>query len=114
MYILRDEFVWKPEWQFVFGQEWHSRVRRLKIEKNIKTHLIVNDSSFERTKKKYYASRKATTTAYLPKNKNLKDFAMYILDDVVSIMSMENNNLIGIKITNKSLAENFKIILSLL
>ena len=114
MYILRDEFVWTPEWQFIFSQEWHNRVRRLKIEKNIKTHLIINDSAFERSKKSYYASRKATVTTYLPKKKHLKDFALYILDDVVSILSMENNNLVGIKITNNSLAENFKVILSLL
>ena len=114
MYILRDEFVWTPQWQFIFGEEWHTRVRRLKIEKNIKTHLIINDSVLEKSKKSYYSTRKATTVNYLPKNKALKDFALYILDDVVSILSMENNNLVGIKITNKSLAENFKIILALL
>jgi sugar-specific transcriptional regulator TrmB len=114
MYILRDEFVWTKDWQFIFAQEWHNRVRRLKIEKNIKTYLIVNDSKIEREKAKFYGSRKYTTISYLPKKRTLKDFAIYILDDVVSIMSMENNNLVGIKITNKSLAENFKIILSLL
>lgn len=114
MYVLRDEFVWTPEWKFVFEQEWHNRVRRLKKEKNIKTKLIINDSAIERSKKAYYSSRKATEVRYLPKNKKLKDFSLYILDDMVSILSVENNNFVGIKITNKSLAENFKLMLSLL
>jgi len=39
---------------------------------------------------------------------------MYIMGDVVSIMSMENKNLVGIKITNRHFADNFKNIFDIL
>lgn len=44
---------------------------------------------------------------YLSEKNQVKEFAIYIIEDVVSILSMENNNLVGIKITNIHMAENF-------
>jgi len=107
MYILRDEFVWHPDWQFIFKAEWHNRVKRIKIEKNIKTNLLINDSKIEKQKRDFYQSRKNLKYKYLPKNNSVKQFAIYIIGDIVSILSMENNNLVGIKITNQHLADNF-------
>jgi sugar-specific transcriptional regulator TrmB len=110
MYILRDEFVWRPEWQFIFQAEWHSRVRMIKKEKNIQTKLLINGSKLEKQKKAFYATRKNTEYQYLPTNNSVQQFAIYITGDIVSILSMESNNLVGIKITNQHLANNFKII----
>jgi sugar-specific transcriptional regulator TrmB len=38
--LLRDEFVWEPDWNFIFQQDWHERVKRFKIEKQIHTKLV--------------------------------------------------------------------------
>jgi len=108
MYILRDEYVWKPEWKFVFEKEWRNRVDRIKQEKNITTRLLINDSKVERDKRKYYASRSDVTYRFLPAKQSVDEFVIYILEDVISILSMEKNNLIGIKITNQHLADNFR------
>lgn len=110
MHIVRDEFVWDNKWQFIFKAEWHNKIKAIKKEKNISTKLLINDSKLEKEKKSFYSSRKNTDFRYLPKNKSIKQFAIYILGDIVSILSMENNNLIGIKITNQHLANNFKIV----
>lgn len=106
MYLLRDEFVWQKDWSFIFGEEWHERVNRLKTEKNILTKLLVNPSKIEKDKEDYYKARKNLEFKYLPADRPVKQFALYLLGDIVSIMSMENNNLIGIQITNRMLAEN--------
>jgi sugar-specific transcriptional regulator TrmB len=108
LYLMRDEFVWQPDWKFIFEMEWHERVKRIKIEKNISTKLLVNDSPLERKKSTLYKSKKSLHFAFLPKKHSVKHFAIYILGDVVSILSMEHNNLVGIKITNQSMADNFK------
>lgn len=108
MYILRDEFVWQSEWKFVFDNDWHNRVKRLKTEKNIKTVLLINDSKIERSKTDFYKSKKNLDFHFLPKNKAIKQFAIYITEDIVSILSIENNNLVGIKITNDHIAQNFQ------
>jgi sugar-specific transcriptional regulator TrmB len=108
MFILRDEFVWDKNWSFVFSEDWHQRVRRLKIKKNLKTDLLINDSELERKNSSLYKERKALKVRYLPKKNSVKQFAFYIVGDMASIMSMENNNLLGIQITNKHLTENFK------
>ena len=108
LYLLRDEFVWKPEWKFVFAQEWHERVKRLKKEKNISTKLLINPSKEEKRHQEYYASRKALTYRFLSKKYAVESFGLYILGDMVSILSMEHGNLVGIHLTNKHLAKNFK------
>ncbi|NTW13450.1 MAG: helix-turn-helix domain-containing protein [Candidatus Moranbacteria bacterium] len=105
--ILRDEFVWDPAWEFVFGAEWKRRVKRWKIDLDIRTRLLVNPSALEKSKSKFYASRKKTVTKYLPERETVKDFALYVIDDVASILSMEDGNLVGIRVTNRRIAENF-------
>ena len=108
MYILRDEFVWSDPWSFIFSKEWNERVKRLRTENNINTKLLINDSKIEKEHKRYYDSRVGTEYRLLPKENSVKDFVVYIVGDVVSILSMEKNNLIGIKITNDHIANNFK------
>ena len=108
LYLLRDEFVWQPEWKFIFEMEWHDRVKRLKIEKNIQTKLLINNSELEKKQAKNYKNKKGLKTKFLPTGKEVKDFAIYIIADMISILSMEKNNLVGIKIINKHMADNFK------
>lgn len=107
-YLLRDEFVWRPEWGFIFKQDWSDMVKRLAKEKNIKTKLLVNSSKLEKGKSKYYASRNALQYRFLPEKNAVHQFALYIIGDTIAIMSMEKNNLVGIQITNNHLADNFK------
>lgn len=108
LYLLRDEFVWQPEWKFIFEQDWHGRVKRLKTEKGIKTKLLINNSKIENTHAKFYKSKKELEYESLPSKNSVKQFAIYILGDIVSVLSMEKNNLVGIKITNQHFADNFK------
>jgi len=108
LYLLRNEFVWEPSWQFIFDTEWHEKTKYHKINKNISTKILINDSEIEHQNLKVYQSRKKLEVKYLSKEDSVKDFAMYIIGDVVSILSMENTNLVGIKITNQNLADNFK------
>jgi len=110
MMIIRDEFVWQEEWSFIFKEEWHTKVKNLRREKNISTRLLINNSPLERKNEKYYKTRKALDYKYLPVNNKVDNFAMYIIGDTVSILSTENNNPVGIKIVNKHLAENHKAI----
>ena len=112
MYILRDEFIWRSEWAFVFKKEWHERVSRLKREKNMQTALLVNDTPLERTKTAFYNSRKGLEWHFLPKNQPVKNFALYILGDTAGILSLEQNNLVGLKIVNVTIAENLKTVLA--
>ena len=107
MRILRDEFVWQPTWAFVFEAPWRDKVRRIKIEKNISTQLLVNRSRAEREHTAYYRARKSLEHRVLPAAYPIRQFAMYLVDDIASILSVENNNLVGIQIVNRQLAANF-------
>lgn len=107
-YLLRDEFIWQPEWEFTFRQEWSDLVRRRVIEKNMKTKLLVNSSDLEKSKAEYYGTQKAMQYRFLPSENAIHQFALYIIGDTIAVMSMEKNNLVGIQITNKNLADNFK------
>ena len=108
LYLIRNEFVWQPLWQFIFDKDWHERVKYHKTQKNISTKLLINNSKVENQNLEVYQSRKELEFKFLPAQDSVTDFAMYIIGDVVSILSMENNNLVGIKITNQNLADNFK------
>ncbi len=108
LYLLRDEFVWQPEWKFIFEQEWHDRVKRIKIEKNITTKLLLNPSKTEKAQAAMYDGKKNLSYRFLSPKHLIHQFAIYIIDDVVSVLSMEKNNLVGIKMTNRHLADNFK------
>lgn len=107
MHIVRDEFIWSDEWGFVFEETWRSIVRRMKIEKNVTTKLLVNDSKLERGKTEYYKNTKGLSFKFIDKGHKVERFAQYIIGDIVSVMSMEDKNLIGIKMTNKNLAKNY-------
>jgi hypothetical protein len=108
MYIIRSEFYWTPEWTFIFGDEWHDQVKMWRNERNITTELLINDSKEEKKHLPFYKSRKHTTSRFLPKDQVFKDFALYILGDTVSILSLEKNNSVGVKITNQAMVDNFK------
>ena len=107
MHIVRDEFIWSDEWGFVFEEQWRSIVRRMKLEKNVTTKLLINDSKLERGKTAYYKKTKGLAFKFLAKGHKVERFAQYIIGDIVSVMSMEDKNLIGIKMTNKNLAKNY-------
>ncbi len=104
--ILRDEFVWRPEWNFVFEDDWKQRVKRLRTEKSIRTQLLVNASAEEQRHLSYYRSRKALEMRQIPKQFSVDRFGLYILGETASILSLEHGHLIGIKITNRHLAAN--------
>ena len=107
-YLLRDEFIWQPGWEFTFKQEWNDTVRRWAAEKNMKTRLLVNSSKLEKSKIKFYGSQKSFDYRFLPAQNAVSQFAFYIIGDTIAILSIEKNNLVGIQITNKHLADNFK------
>ena len=108
LYLLRDEFVWRPEWKFIFEEEWHARIKRWKKEKNISTKLLVNESLLEKKEKAFYAKKKSLQVRYLDKKNTISGFAQYILGDTIAILSIEKNNLVGIQITNNHLADNYR------
>lgn len=114
MRILRDEFVWQDEWNFVFEQEWNQRVAKIKREKNIQTKLFVNTSGTERKKQDIYNAKAHTIAFFLPKNSTIENFAIYTIGDSVSLMSTEAQNLVGIYIINKNFADNINTILDAL
>lgn len=114
MYILRDEFVWEDDWNFVFKKDWHDRIKRWRTEKNVKTRLLVNPSKLEKAKQKFYRGKKGLEFRILPPKNQVSQFAMYLINDMVSILSMENNNLVGILITNQHLAKNFENLFGIL
>lgn len=107
LYLLRDEFVWRPEWNFIFDEEWQSRVGRWKKEKNIRTKLLVNPSVHEKAHGALYRTKRGLEYRFLPPETTMDAFALYILGDTIAILSIEKNNLIGIQITNMHLAQNF-------
>lgn len=107
-YLLRDEFVWRPEWKFIFEHEWSDRVRRWIDERHMRTKLLVNASQLERSKGAFYRKQKAFDLRFLPPTNAMRDFGMYIMGDTIAILSVEQGNLIGVQITNQHLAQNFK------
>lgn len=107
LHLIRDEFIWQPDWKFIFEHDWRIQAKRIKMGKAIKTKLLINDSPIERAQLSSYRSKKSLEFRLIPHSHKIKQFAMYILGDIVSILSMEKNNLVGIKITNRHLARNF-------
>lgn len=105
--LLRDEFIWKPEWSFVFETEWRTRVKRFKTEKRLVTKLLVNHSKEERLQAKLYARKRGLEVRTLPKQHTVHDIAQYILGDTIVLLSLEQGNLLGMTITNASLAQNY-------
>ncbi len=107
MYIVRDEFVWEDEWSFVHERPWRKEVGRLKGQRSVSTRLLVNRSALERSKGDYYRTRPGTEFRLLPAASAVERFALYATDDMISVLSVEDNNLVGIRIANRHLAANF-------
>jgi hypothetical protein len=105
MRIMRDEFIWQPAWAFVFEDAWRTRVKRHKIEKGLSTRLLVNRSSEERKHARFYATRKNFERRYLPKP--VERFGLYIVGDTAAILSLDAHNLIGVRLVNRHIANNF-------
>lgn len=105
--VLRSEFIWDTMWSFAWTDEWRSRIRRWKQEKDIRTRLLVNPSAIEKQKLEYYRTRFQLTFRYLPATRAMDRFALYVIGDTAAVMSFETGNLIGLKIVNAHLAENF-------
>jgi len=115
LYLMRSEWIFGSTWSFVFGEEWHARVRKLRQEKNIRQRLLINPTMTERTRSgPLYNSRHGLEYRFLPTAEAINDFAIYILGDTVAIMSMEENNPIGIKMTNHNFADNYSNIFNAL
>ena len=108
LYLLRDEFVWSDDWQFIFEEEWHERVKRIKVEKNITTKLLINPSEEERANVPRYRRTKGLEYRFLDVKDSVGQFALYILGDTVSTLSMEQNNLVGVRTINLHLAKNYE------
>ncbi|GEM_PF-1038784 len=105
MSIVRDEFVWGKGWNFVFSDEWDARVRRLRAERDIRMRLLVNDSPKERAHAAFYRSRTHTECRRL--HSCLVDrFALYLLGDTLGMLSLEQGNIIGIRVTNRHMVKN--------
>jgi sugar-specific transcriptional regulator TrmB len=102
--ILRDEFIWRPEWSFVFEKDWHERVGRIKAEKNLATRLLVNRSTEEKRHAAYYRTR--TRLEHRTLKRPVRAFGLYLVADTAAILSIENNNLLGIRIVNRHIAAN--------
>ena len=110
-YVMRDETLLRPEWKFVFEEQWQNSKRRKKIS----TLLLLNDTATERKRKNEYKKFFKVTTAFLPKNYPLKEFSIMVIGDMVGIISMKNDQLIGIQITSQHIADNYRqLFLSLL
>lgn len=108
MYIIRNNFIYSNDWNFTQEDEWNNLSRKLKEKKNIKTLLILNDSDEEREKEPYYKQISLLEYKFINEKYNFTDYALYILDDTISMISLENNNLVWVRITNKNLANNHK------
>ncbi len=106
--LLRDEFVWTKDWEFIFSDEWQRRVERLKRERNITTKLLVNDSEIEREKEQLYTHNLYIEYKKLPKEHAVQHYAWYILGNTTAVMSFEKNNMVGIQIINENMTENYK------
>lgn len=107
MRVLRDEFVWGDAWSFVFRAPWRDRVRELKAERGLSTRLLVNRSAEERRRLRAHGPRPHLEVRYLPPRHAVRDFALYLAGDVVSVLSLEEGNLVGVQMTDRHLARNF-------
>lgn len=108
MLVVRDAFMWEKEWSFLFEDAWNDKVRRLRTENDISTKLLINGAGADVKNIDYYKKRKHLEFRLLPKSHPIDKFVVYILHETVSILSMEQNNLVGIKITNRHIAKNFE------
>ncbi len=107
-YVIRDEFIWTKRWKIAVDSEWSQRTEGMRMKKNIPTHLLINDSELERSKKDFYNTHEDVKYKFLPQDTQVQKFGLYIIEDVFSILSVEEENLIGFKVHNKNIAHNLK------
>jgi sugar-specific transcriptional regulator TrmB len=112
--MLRDEFAWSSEWSFVYEEAWLSRVARWKKEKNIRTKLLINDSTIERSKRSFYQNQEGLSFRYIPQKSSVASFASYTVGHIALLLSFEGALSMGIVIRNKVIAENNAIIFNAL
>ena len=108
MCILRDEFIWQPEWSFIFGDEWRARVRRFKAEKRVSTRLLINPSPQERKQAAWYRARPQLERRYL--KRPVTAFGLYLVGDTAAVLSIEHHNLLGVRIADRHLTANFRLL----
>ncbi len=106
-HLLRDEFIWRPEWEFVFTPEWHAPIERWKKEKKMRTKLLLNPSKLEKSKSAFYRKQTASEHRFLPVAQTVRQFALYIIGDSTAILSIERGHLSGIHIVNRTIAQNY-------
>lgn len=105
--FLRDEFVWRKEWEFIFKDDWRGTIQRWKKEKSLKTKLLVNPSLLEKSKRKFYSEQKDLAVRYLSREASVADFALYIVGESVAVMSFQKNDMSGVHIVHANMAQNF-------
>lgn len=106
LYLLRSEFVWQPEWSFIFEAEWSERVSRIKQEKKLQTQLLVNASEIEQDAVPLYKDKPNLKYRFLPKEHAVNDFAQYTMGSMTATLSLEEGLLVGVLIDNSNLARN--------
>ena len=104
--LLRDEFVFSPDWAFVSSADWRRQVSSLKEGKEIETRLLTNRSDEEIARSSYYGTRPSLERRFLPASLRLDRFALYVGGDVVAVMSMERGHLSGVRIDDPRVASN--------
>ena len=114
MSILRDDFLWTEAWSFVRTREWRARVRSLRAERDVSTRLLVRRTPLEEEARRRYGSQRHLAQRYLPRGAALERFAIYVLGEIVAVMSTREPSLVGIQIADPSLAENFRALFELL
>lgn len=101
-YIIRDDFEWMPEWQFILENRWQDEKRR----KDIRSKILIKTSQIEKEKQQFYQDLHAVEVRYLPQNHPLSRFSITVIGDISTIISLESGNITGIKIANEHIAKN--------
>lgn len=103
MLVVRDADVVKLDWKFILEDKW----QKIKEEKGIKTKLLINDAPEEHHRSAFYKKFKDISVKFLPKDASVEKFMFILVGDTVCFLSMEQNNLVGVKISNEHMAKNF-------
>ena len=101
--IVRNAPIGQPPWDFVIGKQYQER----KQEKRIVTRILFNNSRESRAEVKSLQGLYELHMRFLAGPERLEQFVQTVMGDTVALCSFENNNFVGIKITNKHIAENF-------
>jgi hypothetical protein len=103
MLVIRDSDVVRPDWKFVLEDRW----QKLKNEKGINTKILINDTPEERRRATTYRKFKDVLIKFLPKQSPVEKFMFILVGDTACFLSLEQNNLVGVKISNEHLVKNF-------